>query len=201
MLAVALPGVAVAAAVVEVVVALEQAVVAHDPMVALADERAKDGGGHLAVVVRRQHVADVVEQRADDGFFVRAVALGAGGRLQRVRIAIDLVAERVAAHSRKQRHQRIRHVGSRGGVERREEGVLLRGAVGHAREGDGLHRCLAVQSFGLGLYRVNPKQKRAMLCAVSWLTSGHAMGKISVAWMVPITWRQLAGTPARNSRR
>ena len=50
-------------------------------------------------------------------------------------------------------------------------------------------------------YRVVPRQKSAMLRAVSRLISGQVMGKISVPWMVPITCRQLAGTPARSSRR
>ena len=50
-------------------------------------------------------------------------------------------------------------------------------------------------------YRVVPRQKLAMLRAVSRLISGQAMAKISVPWMVPITCRQAAGTPARSSRR
>lgn len=45
------------------------------------------------------------------------------------------------------------------------------------------------------------RTKWAMLAAVSRLMSGHARGKISVPWMVPITWRQRAGTPARTSSR
>ena len=37
-----------------------------------------------------------------------------------------------------------------------------------------------------------------MLTAVSWLISGHSIGRISVPWIVPMTCRHRAGTPARN---
>ena len=40
-----------------------------------------------------------------------------------------------------------------------------------------------------------------MLAAVSRLMSGHTTEKISVPWIVPITWRQRAATPARSSSR
>ena len=45
------------------------------------------------------------------------------------------------------------------------------------------------------------RQKSAMETAVSRLMSGAAMGNISVPWMVPITCRQRALTPARSSLR
>ena len=41
----------------------------------------------------------------------------------------------------------------------------------------------------------------AIAAAVSRLMSGHITGKISVPWIVPITWRQRASTPARSSSR
>jgi hypothetical protein len=40
-----------------------------------------------------------------------------------------------------------------------------------------------------------------MLAAVSRLISGQAIAKISVPWIVPITCRHCARTPARSSRR
>ena len=44
------------------------------------------------------------------------------------------------------------------------------------------------------------RAKSAMLAAVSRLMSGHTIGKISVAWTVPMTWRPAALTPARNEK-
>ena len=49
--------------------------------------------------------------------------------------------------------------------------------------------------------RVPPWQNAAMLRAVSRLISGQAVGKISVPWMVPMSWRQVAATPAAISKR
>lgn len=60
-LRVPLPGVAVAAQVVEVVVALEQPVMAHDPLRLGTHVGGHYGGRHAAVVVGGKHVADVVQ--------------------------------------------------------------------------------------------------------------------------------------------
>jgi hypothetical protein len=46
-----------------------------------------------------------------------------------------------------------------------------------------------------------PLQKAAMSRAVSRLISGQSAANTSVAWIVPIIWRQRAETPARNSKR
>jgi len=43
------------------------------------------------------------------------------------------------------------------------------------------------------------RAKSAMLAAVSRLMSGHTKGKISVPWIVPMTWRQRASTPAARA--
>ena len=48
------------------------------------------------MIVRRQIVADVVKQGADDGLLVGAGALGSGRGLQAVRITVDRVAVGVA---------------------------------------------------------------------------------------------------------
>ena len=45
------------------------------------------------------------------------------------------------------------------------------------------------------------RQNWAMLAAVSRLMSGQASENTSVPWMVPITCRHRAGTPARSSVR
>jgi hypothetical protein len=66
--------IAVAAEVVPVIVTLEHSVVLDDPVVRLAHVGPQDGSGEAAVVVRRQGVSDVVEQGADHGLLVGAVA-------------------------------------------------------------------------------------------------------------------------------
>lgn len=88
--------VAVQADVVEEVVALEDAVVLHHPVVGLAHEGLEDGGGDVGVVEAAERVADVVQQRAHHVFLVAAVAQGAGGGLQRVGVAVDREAAVVA---------------------------------------------------------------------------------------------------------
>jgi len=45
------------------------------------------------------------------------------------------------------------------------------------------------------------RQNMAILAAVSRLISGQALAKISIPWVVPITCRQRAGTPAFNKLR
>jgi hypothetical protein len=92
------PGVPVLALVVEVIVALEQAVMQDHPVIAVADIRPQDRRADLAVVLGRQHVANVVQERADHGLLVGAILLRAGRGLQRVLVAIDPVAELVAGH-------------------------------------------------------------------------------------------------------
>ena len=64
--------------------------------------------------------------------------------LQRVRVAIHLIAEPVAAQGLEQPQQRVRNALAAIGVQRREESVFLGGAVRHAREGDFPHERLAV---------------------------------------------------------
>jgi PPOX class probable F420-dependent enzyme len=48
---------------------------------------------------------------------------------------------------------------------------------------------------------VGPADPAARSRAASRLISGHMIGKISVPCMVPIVWRQRAGTPASSSSR
>jgi len=78
-------------------VSLEDRVVLHQPVIVLGDVRPQDGSGELCVVVRRQRVADIVQQGDHHGFVVGAVALGARRALQRVLEPVDLVAKRIAA--------------------------------------------------------------------------------------------------------
>src|SRR5438876_3224273 len=62
-----LAGVPILAVVVEVVIALEDAVMLHDPMGRPADVRLQQGGGEVRVILGRQHVADVVQERRGRG--------------------------------------------------------------------------------------------------------------------------------------
>ena len=60
--------------------------------------RAQDVRADVRVVVRRERVADVVQQARDDDLLALAGVLGPGRGLQTVRVAIDLPArERVVA--------------------------------------------------------------------------------------------------------
>ena len=89
--------VAVAADMVIVVVALEHRVVLHQPVVGLGDVGPQHGRREFAMILRRQIVADVVEQGDDHRLLVGLVAEGAGRGLQGVLQPVDLVAQLVAA--------------------------------------------------------------------------------------------------------
>ena len=69
-----LPGVRVGVQMVEVVVPLEHTVVPDDPVRSVGDVGPDYVGGHRAVVLRRDGVADVVEQGGHHHFVVLAVA-------------------------------------------------------------------------------------------------------------------------------
>jgi hypothetical protein len=75
--------------VVEVIVALERAVILADPVFLFRHERLEDRGGDFRVVVGAQRIADVVQQRHDDIAFPAPVAVSARGGLQAVLEAID----------------------------------------------------------------------------------------------------------------
>src|SRR5205823_730258 len=82
--------------VVEEVVALEDGVLLHHPVVLGRHEGLEDGGGDVGVVVGAERVADVVEQGADDVLLVLPGPEGPGGRLEGVRQAVDGEAAEVA---------------------------------------------------------------------------------------------------------
>ncbi len=75
---------AVAAQVVDVVVGLEQPVLLDDPGDFGPHVGPQDAGRHLGVVVGREFVADVVDQRPEHEFLVGARGLGARRHLQRM---------------------------------------------------------------------------------------------------------------------
>src|ERR1700733_11166806 len=84
MLAVPVASVAVAAQMMRVVIALEEAVLLDDPRYLRPHERAQGRGRDFRVIEGRHIVADVVNERCHDHLDVRAVAPRAGCRLQRM---------------------------------------------------------------------------------------------------------------------
>ena len=79
----------VQADVVKEVVALENAMVLHHPQIGLAHKGLQNGGCDVRVVVGAQGVANVVQQGADDIFFVATIRQRQCGGLQRVTVPVD----------------------------------------------------------------------------------------------------------------
>src|ERR1700687_5763380 len=92
MMAPALASVAIAAEVMHVIVVLEQAVLRHDPGHFRAHVGTQYGRRHFGVVVGGKLIADVVNQRRHDHFFVGAVLHGAGGDLKTMPQPADGIA-------------------------------------------------------------------------------------------------------------
>jgi hypothetical protein len=132
-----LSGIAVAVVMMEVVVALKETVVLDDPVRFLVDIWAKERSGSVAVVLGGEAVGDIVKQRSDDHVDGFVVAIGPGSGLQRVRIAVSLIAELRALQQAEQHHQvvdeRFASVLVEGGTEVL---VVLPGAVLHLGPGD-----------------------------------------------------------------
>src|SRR5215472_3177280 len=154
MAAVALAFVAVHPDMVIVVVALEHRVVLDQPVIVRGDIGPQDGGAELGMVFRRQGVADIVEEGADHRLLIGAVTEGPACRLQRMLVAVDLVADLVA-------RQAIQHTDDLVGqalyqwfIKTREKLVLLIGSIGHAREIDrffhALYSYAAARSLSVG---------------------------------------------------
>ncbi len=80
----------------EVVVPLENAVVLDHPMGFFIDIRGEQRCGSIAVIFRGERVSDVVQQGAHDQVDSLAVAHRSSRGLQRMVVAVDLVAERWA---------------------------------------------------------------------------------------------------------
>ena len=74
-----------------------------------------------------------------------------------------------------------------------------RNIIGGAREA--VDRSFDRYLRAIAAWRDQRRARFARSLAVSRLMSGHEIAKISVPWIVPITWRQRAVTPARNSMR
>jgi hypothetical protein len=88
------------------------------------------------VILRRQGVADVVEEGADHRFLIGPVAEGAGRRLERVLIAVDLVAHLVPGEALQRSNGLLGHPLDQRHVFLGQELVFLEGAVFHPGECD-----------------------------------------------------------------
>ena len=77
-----IPDVTVFVHVMKVVVSLKQTMMFDYPKITLTDVRTQNGGGDLAVIVRSQNIADVMQQSADNSFFIGSGPFGPCGRLQ-----------------------------------------------------------------------------------------------------------------------
>jgi hypothetical protein len=73
----------------EEVVTLKNAVVLHEPMVLLRNERLDDNCRNICMIVRAQRIADVVQQSAGHILFVTAGLIRASRGLQAMFEAID----------------------------------------------------------------------------------------------------------------
>jgi hypothetical protein len=87
-----LADIAVFVGVVQVVVALEQAVVLDYPKILFADIRSKNSGGDLTVIVRSKEISDIMQQSADNRFFIGTITFGPRGGLQGMCVTVHPVA-------------------------------------------------------------------------------------------------------------
>jgi len=117
-------------------IALEDRVVFDQPVIVVGDVRPQDCRGKLRMIVRRKNVADVVQQRAEHGLLVGRVARRARRGLQRMAVAVDLVAERVSAKALQHGENLVRQSDLMRLPVLVEKLVVLVGAFIHADEAD-----------------------------------------------------------------
>jgi len=133
-------GVTITAEVMEVVVALEQAVVPDDPVGAFIHVGLEDLCGHGAVVLRGYRISDVVEQGGDHHLVGFTVPKCPGGALQGVPVAVDPVAEGRPPHRPECAHDLVGQVSCPVGCHLGEDQfVVLAGSIGHVHEADSFH--------------------------------------------------------------
>ena len=136
------PSIGIVASHVAVMELLEDAMVLDDPAKLGGDVRPHNRGDHLAVRVRRELIADVMQQSGGDVFLAATVSLRPRRRLQRVFVAAHLIAGERALQPVERRQEPRRQLAHKFGLRTVEQlKVCLRAAV-HRGERDLLHlRC------------------------------------------------------------
>ena len=126
--------VAIHAQVMEEIVALEDGVVFHHPVVGIANERFQQHGGHVGVVEGAQGVADVVQQGTDHIFVILSITVGQGGGLQAVLEPVDLETTEITFQQAQVRHDAIGQAFAEVAEGLGDDLPVLAGAVLHVGE-------------------------------------------------------------------
>ncbi len=119
---------------VEEVVALEDPVLLYHPVVALGHERLDDRRPDVRMVVGRERVADVVEQRARDVLVIPIGAIRARRRLQRVREPVDVEPAVVPVEEAQVIHHAVGEAGVVPELRLRDALPVEPSALGHRSE-------------------------------------------------------------------
>ena len=98
MILIAFSGVAVSPDVMEIVVALEQSVMLQQPVILFTYVGSQDRGNHFTMVIRSNHIPEVMEQSTYHGFFISPVRFSPGCASDTVGITVNLVTKFVPLH-------------------------------------------------------------------------------------------------------
>ena len=109
MILITFSGVAVSPDVMKIVVALEQSVMLQHPVILFTNVGSQDRGNHFTVVIRSNHVPEVMEQGTDHGFFIGPVRFSPGCALEAVGITVNLVTKFIPLHCFQKFQQSVRH--------------------------------------------------------------------------------------------
>ena len=115
----------------EIVIALEGAVVLADPVHFLAHERLDDRGGDFRVVIAAQRVADIVEQRHHDVLLVAPVAMRASRGLEGMLQPADREAAEIAVEQLEMIENPVRQPFGESAVFASDDRPILGGAFLH----------------------------------------------------------------------
>jgi len=122
-----------------VVVRLELAVVLDDPIGPFRHVGSEDRRREFAMVVGRQLVPDIVQQRRHDQFLVRAVAMRPGRGLERVLEPVDLKRQRLVLERPQLCQQAIDQAFGMLPLKLLEQEVVVASAVLHPGEAYAFH--------------------------------------------------------------
>lgn len=120
-------------------VELEYPVMANDPVHLFAHIGAQERRGEFRVIVRREQVAKVMQQGADDQIVVRPIPRGARRGLQHVVQDADLVADKGPRHSFERNEDSLRRRLDKWRVCKAPQLEVCRRGVAQLGVGDGLY--------------------------------------------------------------